>query len=86
MARCKNRITIRAKPKTHFGDMDDYEILFDGKVFSELAYNMTGYVGYLPVPKSDGGVGKFDIGERRLSTYRKQIAEFNKEWCELRSD
>ena len=62
-----------------------YIVMFRGRKFSELYFNMTGYTGgYLPSPglKSDGPV-PFDIGERSISAYRKEIARFNRRWAEI---
>ncbi len=60
-------------------------IMFRGKRYSELHFNMTGYTGgYLPGPglKSDDPV-PFYIGERSISAYRKEIAKFNRVWAEI---
>lgn len=64
-----------------------YDVLFNGKVFDTLYYNLKGYVGYLPTPEGR----KLDIGERSISTYRKEIRRLNNEFDEhlfslLRSD
>ena len=62
-----------------------YIVMFRGRKFSELYFNMTGYTGgYLPSPglKSDEPVS-FDIGERGISAYRKEIARFNRAWAEI---
>ncbi len=58
-----------------------YNVLFRGKIFCELYYNMTGYVGYLPSPKEDGTPVHLTIGERGISAYKKEIAILNKEWA-----
>lgn len=52
-----------------------YAIMLDGKEFSDLYWNMRGYVGYIPT--ADGG--RLNIGECSLSTYRKEIAAVNRQ-------
>ena len=57
-----------------------YHVMFDGKFYGELYYNMTGYVGYLPSPKEDGTIIPMNIGECGISAFRKEVARLNKEW------
>ena len=57
-----------------------YNVIFRGKVYCQLYFNMTGYVGYLPAPFNNGTTIRFDIGERPISVFRKEIAKLNKEW------
>jgi hypothetical protein len=58
-------------------DTKRFDILFRGKVFDRLYWNMRGYCGYLPCP--DGG--KLDIGEKSLAEYRRAIADLNREFA-----
>jgi hypothetical protein len=53
-----------------------YEVYLDGKFFSDLYFNMRGYVGYLPTPE---GLN-LDIGERGITAFKKEIASLNKEF------
>jgi len=53
-----------------------YKVLLDGEEFGELYFNMSGYVGYLPLP----GGHKIDIGERSISTFRREIVAVNREF------
>ena len=56
-----------------------YDVLLHGKKIGQLYFNMTGYTGvYLPQPN---GVS-LDLGERRISAYRKAVAQLNREWAE----
>jgi len=66
-----------------------YMIMFDGKPWGELYFNMTGYVAEhgIPVPPSkmfswqeDRPVGSLNIGERPLSIFKSEIARANREW------
>lgn len=52
-----------------------YDLFHNGVKVGQLYWNMTGYTGaYLPLP--EGGV--LDIGERGISTYRREIAKLNR--------
>jgi hypothetical protein len=66
----KGRAPLEEQPR--------YEVLFCGKLFDTLYFNMTGYCGYLPLPGANGRVGHLDIGERGISAYRKQVAKLNR--------
>jgi hypothetical protein len=58
-----------------------YDVMLDGKLFSEMYYNMRGYRGDIPVLSSDGTgrVVKFDPGEKPLATFKREIAASNRE-------
>ena len=58
-----------------------YDVLFNGKLFDQLWFNMTGYVGYLPCP--DGG--RLTIGECSISEYRREVAKLNREFKSIRT-
>ena len=62
-----------------------YHVMFRGRKFAELYFNMTGYTGgYLPAPGSSPGTPTaFYIGERAISAYRKEIARLNREWAAM---
>lgn len=51
-----------------------YEVQLNGKFFSEIYFNMRGYVGYLPLP--DGT--RQDIGEKGIAEFRNEIKYLNK--------
>jgi hypothetical protein len=66
---------------------DRFMILFRGKKWGELYFNMRGYVAEkgIPVPSSDGsgravGLG---IGEKGLSAFKREISRANREWASL---
>ena len=54
---------------------DRFDVLLNGAKFSELSFNMRGYIGYLPTPTG----GKLDIGERSITAFRREIAILNRE-------
>jgi hypothetical protein len=64
-----------------------YMIMFRGKKWGELYYNMRGYVAAkgIPVPSSrrPGEAAGLDIGERSINIFKKEIAKANREWAEL---
>ncbi len=60
-----------------------YDVFFRGKFFDQLYFNMRGYVGYLPCPDEDYGIGKLYIGEKGISAYKKEITTLNKKWMTL---
>jgi len=55
-----------------------YDVLLHGTTVGQLYYNLTGYVGTLPLP----GGGKLEIGERGISVYRREVSRLNREWAE----
>lgn len=67
--------------------MDDtkprYNVLLNGKVFSELYFNLKGYVGYLPIPPTGEKQtpGNLNLGEVGISKYKSEIRKLNKEWA-----
>lgn len=63
----KDRAILQTKP--------DYDICVNGKAVEKLYYNMTGYVGAIPQVT---GIS-FNIGERGLSTWKKEIGIANRE-------
>ncbi len=77
-----NAITIKENPKKAIlQTVPDYIVYLHGEKFSDLYFNMTGYVGYLPYPTDrEPGYGKLTIGEVKLSAYRREIKALNKEW------
>jgi hypothetical protein len=60
-----------------------YIVMFRGKPYGELYFNMRGYTGcYLPAPGStQGKVACRDIGERGIGAVRKEVAKLNREWA-----
>lgn len=53
-----------------------YDVMLHGKFFSELYFNVKGYVGYLPT--ADGM--RLSIGEKSLAVYKREIAVLNREF------
>ena len=74
---------VESKKKAIAQTIPDYDVIFRGDKWGKLYFNMSGYVGYLPCPKSDGGCISLVIGEVALSTYRREIASLNLEWAAL---
>lgn len=61
-----------------------YMVMFQGKPWGELYFNMRGYVAErgIPVPSSSGsGVSGLQIGERSLAQYKSEISKANREWA-----
>lgn len=52
-----------------------YDVLLNGKFYSELYFNTKGYVGKLPLPSGKG----LTIGEVGISAYKKEISRINKD-------
>ncbi len=69
------RITLKERRKAILQTKPDFDILLNGEVFGALTYNMTGYIGYLPLPEG----GKMDFGEISLTAYRREIAYLHRE-------
>ena len=69
------KITLKKRPKAILQTKPDFDILLNGEVVGPLTYNMTGYIGYLPLPEG----GKMDFGEISLTAYRREIARLNRE-------
>ena len=69
------KITLRERGKAILQTNPDFDILLNGSVFGQLTYNMTGYIGYLPLPEG----GKMDFGETGIAAYRRAIASLNRE-------
>ena len=58
-----------------------FDVMLFGKKVGQLYFNMTGYVGTLPVPSGcPSGYGNLTIGEQSISFFRKEITKLNKEW------
>ena len=53
---------------------DRYDVLLNGQKFGQLYFNTRGYVGYLPIH----GGHKLDIGEKKISAFRKEVAAINR--------
>jgi len=63
-------------------DHPRYDVLFRGKLYSTLYFNLRGYVGNLPAPYPDKpGRASLSIGERSIGAYRKEVARLNREWA-----
>ncbi len=62
-----------------------YAVMFRGRKFGELYFNMTGYTGsYLPSPGSNPDApASLYVGERAISAYRKEIARLNRQWAAI---
>ncbi|MBL1435544.1 MAG: hypothetical protein COB08_005020 [Rhodobacteraceae bacterium] len=69
------KITLKERRKVILQTKHDFDIMLNGKVFGQLTYNMTGYIGYLPLPEG----GKMDFGETGITAYRRTIASLNRE-------
>jgi hypothetical protein len=72
-------ITLREAPhkKSIMEKEMRYEVLLNGNVVSDLFFNMRGYLGGIPTPEG----GMLEIGERPITTYRREIAMMNKEFA-----
>ena len=59
-----------------------YIVMFRGRKYGELYFNMTGYTGgCLPYPGPEPGVPvRSHIGEKSISAYRREVARLNREW------
>ena len=70
-----------------FEERPRYHVMFRGRKYGELHFNMTGYTsstGCLPYPGPKPGVPvPSDIGEASISAYRREIACLNREWAEI---
>ncbi|WP_411839630.1 hypothetical protein [Paracoccus sp. ME4] len=72
----KHRISLQEAPGRHMMERHPrYAVLVNGQPRGELYYNMTGYVGTLPMVQ--GGV--MNIGERPISAFRKEVSILNRE-------
>lgn len=72
----EHKITIIPAPRKHMLERQPrYDVLVNGEKRGELYFNMTGYVGGLPMVQ--GGV--MNIGERAISAWRKEAALLNRE-------
>ncbi len=62
-----------------------YIVMFRGSKFSELYFNMTGYIGSgLPCPGEDPSKPVYlQIGEKAISAFRKEVARLNREWAAI---
>ncbi len=62
-----------------------YVVMFRGRKFGELYFNMTGYTGsYLPCPGSNrDSPASLHVGERSISAYRKEVARLNRQWAAI---
>ncbi|GMU20578.1 MAG: hypothetical protein AMXMBFR13_06750 [Phycisphaerae bacterium] len=54
-----------------------YDVLLHGQKVGQLYFNMTGYVGTLPLP----GGRKLHMPESGISVYRREVARLNREWA-----
>lgn len=52
-----------------------YDVVLNGEKVEQLYYNMTGYVGTLPLPEG----GKLYIGEKSIASYHREIIKLNRE-------
>lgn len=68
----KHVIKIEETPR-HRGDV--YFVMLNGEKWGELYFNMTGYVGALPLPSG----AKFSPGERGISTWKREASRINRE-------
>lgn len=68
----KHILKIEEAPR-HHGDV--YFVKLNGEKWGELYFNMTGYVGALPLPSG----AKFSPGERGISTWKKEASRINRE-------
>lgn len=80
----KTRITLEPRPnRMAFAETNmRYAVMLDGEEFSELYWNMRGYRGVVPTVQSDGSIGRFDPGEKSLATFKREIAQSNREMRE----
>lgn len=77
----KARITLEQRPnRMAFAETNmRYAVMLDGEEFSELYWNMHGYRGVVPTLRDDGSIGRFDPGEKSLATFKREIAQSNRE-------
>jgi len=54
---------------------DRFDVVVGGRTVEQLYFNMTGYVGTLPLP---GGGPALCIGERGIGAYRREVARINR--------
>lgn len=72
----KFELSLKEKPGRHIMERTPrYDVLVNGEVKGELYYNMTGFTGYLPYWRG----GKFDLGEKGISAFRKEVGILNRE-------
>jgi hypothetical protein len=66
-------------------DTPRFDVMFRGVKFGQLYYNMTGYVGYLPAPHPErkGDTINFDIGEKSISVFRREVNKLYREWANI---
>ncbi len=69
------KITLKERRKTILQTEPDFDILLNGEKFGTLTYNMTGYIGSLPLPEG----GNLAMGEISLSAYRREISYLHRE-------
>lgn len=56
---------------------DRYDVMFNGQLYGQLYWNMTGYTGcYLPQPD---GI-PLHVGERSITEWRREVARANREF------
>lgn len=53
-----------------------YAVMLNGKFYSEVYFNMRGYVGDLPTPEG----ARLSLPECSLTQFRREIAALNKEF------
>jgi hypothetical protein len=56
-------------------DRPRYDVLLNGEKVDQLYYNLTGYVGTLPLPEG----GKLHLGECSISRIQRQANALNRE-------
>jgi len=64
-----------SKHRAMFEQSPRYDVLLNGQRVGELYFNLTGYVGKLPLP----GGRWLQIPEGSLTSYRREIAQINRE-------
>lgn len=76
------RIVLREAPhkRAPIERRQRYDVLVDGKLFSELYFNTRGYQATNGVPfvKDDGSIVGMHIGEVGVTEYRREIARANR--------
>lgn len=64
---------------------DRYDVIFKGEKYTQLYFNTRGYVGNLPAPHPErpGDTIGFNVGERSIAAYKREVGRLNREWAEL---
>lgn len=76
----KFKITLEPRKSHHMLETKPrYDVMVNGVRREELYFNMRGYVGYLPMLNG----GRLALGESSISTFRREVANLNREAAQL---